>query len=113
MKYIISESNIKRLIKKYFNKDLEDHIEMVKSYYDLPMDFKFAWFKSEFNQMLNRFGPAYLINTDDDTFLVTPGHTWTAVNNNGDLVPIHKVIDALGVGSLGLSFEQIIHTYTD
>jgi hypothetical protein len=111
MKYIISESNIKRLIQKYFNKDLSDNIEIIQSYDDLPMDFKFAWFKSEFNGMLNRFGPAYIIKTNEDNFLVTPGSSWTAVNFNGDPIPVHKIMDYLGIGSLGLSFDQLIRTY--
>jgi hypothetical protein len=40
MKYIISESQVKKIIKKFFKKDLSNNIEMITDYWDLPIEFR-------------------------------------------------------------------------
>ena len=69
MKYIISESQVKNLIKKYFKKDLSNNIEMITDYWDLPIEFRRMMSKNAGNHFLNMFGPMFLIKAVGTGFI--------------------------------------------
>ena len=112
MKYIISESQVKDLIKKYFKKDLSKNIEMITDYWDLPIEFRRLINKTVANHYLNAFGPMFLFNVNGEKYLAQDRIEKWVITDYGD-TPISedKLMNLLGIDTLGLSMQELIDAY--
>jgi hypothetical protein len=117
MKYIITESQVKRIIQKNFGLDLTDQISMVTSKWDLPNEFKEIITDRNLNIFLNRFGPMYVIKTPKDMYLAQPQLTdggrdeWMIFDTTDTSASDHDVMKSLGIYGLGLSMDDLINAY--
>ena len=114
MKYIIKESQFKNLIKKYFKKDLSNNIEMITDYWDLPIEFRRLINKTVANHYLNAFGPMFLFNVNGEKYLAQDRIEKWVITDYGD-TPISedKLMNLLGIDTLGLSMQELIDAYID
>jgi hypothetical protein len=114
MKYLIAESRIKNLIKKYFNLDLTNNISMVTNKCELPMEFDGFMNDRLLNRYLNAYGPMYVIKTHKDMYLGQPRETgkgWHFFNTNDNKVSNHQIMRELGIHPLNLSVDDLINAY--
>lgn len=114
MKYIIKESQVKNLIKKYFKKDLSKNIEMITDYWDLPIEFRHMMSKNAGNHYLNAFGPMFLFNVNGEKYLAQDRIEKWVITDYGD-TPISedKLMRLLGIETLGLTMQELIDAYID
>jgi hypothetical protein len=114
MKYIIKESQVKNLIKKYFKKDLSRNIEMITSYWDLPILFRRMMGRNAANHYLNVFGPMYLFTIDGEQYLAQDRiEKWT-IADSGDIgISEDELMSLLGIYPLGLSMQELVDAYID
>jgi hypothetical protein len=114
MKYIISESQVKNLIKKYFKKDLSNNIEMITDYWDLPIEFRRMMSKNAGNHFLNMFGPMFLIKADGKKYLAQDRiEKWLIADESDTSISEEKLMNLLGIDTLGLSMQEFIDAYID
>jgi hypothetical protein len=114
MKYIISESQVKNMIKKYFNKDLSNDIEMITDYWDLPIEFRRLMSKNAGNHYLNAFGPMFLIRADGNNYLAQDRvEKWFIADSSDIEISERKLMNLLGISPLGLSIQELIDAYID
>jgi hypothetical protein len=136
MNYIISESQIAKMIKKFFKKDFR--IDIIQHWDELPSVFKKVYSqKFHFTYLLNRFGPMFLIYSGNKLFLVQEQkkdewiiHDGDAINddnywldyvdddgnefydeNEVDGITEEQLMSLLGVAPLGISLNQFIDAY--
>lgn len=115
MKYIISESQVKHIIKKFFKKDFSDKIEMIQDWDDLSYKFKGVFdSKRIFNHYLNSHGPMYLILVNGVEYL-TQGRNqeWIIVDDNDNSISEDKLMNLLGISTLGISMNEFIDAYVN
>lgn len=114
MKYIISESQVNNLIKKYFKKDLSSRIKMITSHDDLPRAFRESMPRYAINHFLNSFGPMFLIRTDNGDFLAQDRiEQWTIADEGDTEVTEDHIMRMLGIAPLGLSMQELIDAYIE
>lgn len=114
MKYIINESQVKNLIKKYFKKDLSNNIRMITAWEDLPRGFRETISKNAGNYFLNNFGPMFLITVDGKKFLAQDRvERWVIADQSDTLISEDKLMRLLGIETLGLSMQELIDAYID
>ena len=114
MKYIISESQVKSMIKKYFKKDLSKNIEMITDYWDLPIEFRRLMSKNAGNHYLNAFGPMFLIRVDGKNYLAQDRiEKWFIADSSDTEISEDKLIRLLGIETLGLTMQELIDAYID
>jgi hypothetical protein len=114
MKYIISESQVKNLIKKYFKKDLSNNIRMITSHEDLPRHFREMMSKNAANHFLNMYGPMFLIKADGNNYLVQDRiEKWLIADITDTAISEDKLMSLLGIEALGLSMQEFIDAYID
>lgn len=114
MKYIISESQVKNLIKKYFKKDFSNRIEMITSHDDLPRDFRDKIPRYAANHYLNAFGPMFLIRTDNGDYLAQDRIEQWVIADVGDTPATEdQIMNMLGIAPLGLSMQELIDAYIE
>lgn len=113
MKYIVTESQIKFLIKKFFKKDFSEKIELIQFWDDVPYNFKKLFTdKNRFNYYLNRYGPMYVILVDGTEFLVQyRDKGWTVVKDSWDFLTEFELMDLLGISPLGITLQEFIDAY--
>ena len=61
MRIVITESKLKNYIKDNFAVDLTGKIELVQTYYDIPMKFEEFLTRWVANMYMNEYGPMFLI----------------------------------------------------
>lgn len=115
MKYLITESRMKDLIKNRFDIDFSGKIEEVTSAYSLLNYFDECASYVYINRRLNNFGPMYLIDMSDKVKILYQknlgnGKDWIITN---DCTPLDEsyFMDLLGIEPLGLTMEQFIEIY--
>ena len=114
MKYIIHESQVKNLIKKYFKKDFSNDIKIITSYEDLPRDFRRLMRKNAANHYLNAFGPMFLIRADGNLYLAQDRiEKWLIADSSDIEISEDKLMKLLGIELLGLSMQELIDAYID
>jgi len=115
MKYIITESQVKRIIQKNFGLDLTDQISMVTSKWDLPEVFKEIITDRNLNYYLNNYGPIYLIKTPKDMYIAQPRGNgwddWVTFDSTDSQVSELEIMRELGIHGLGLSMDDLINAY--
>jgi hypothetical protein len=114
MKYIISESQVKQMIKKYFKKDLSKNIEMITSYWDLPILFRRMMGRNAANHYMNAFGPMFLFTIDGEQYLAQDRiEKWTITDSGDTEIREDKLMNLLGIDTLGLTIQELIDAYID
>jgi hypothetical protein len=113
MKYIISESQVKQMIKKFFKKDLSRNIEMITSYWDLPILFRRLMHKNAANLYMNAYGPMYLFTIDGEEYLAQYREEWIIYDSRDNQISEFKLMDLLGISPLGLSVQELVDAYID
>lgn len=114
MKYIIKESQVKNLIKKYFKKDLTNNIRMITLYEDLPFEFRQMMGKHALNRYLNAFGPMFLIKVDGKNYLAQDRvEKWLITDSSDTEISETKLMGLLGISLLGLSIQELVDAHID
>jgi hypothetical protein len=112
MKYLITENQIKRIIKKKFGLDLTDNISMVTNKWELPFEFDNTVPERQLNRFLNTYGPMYVITTTKNMYLGQERENGWLFYDKKDLkTPDHKIMSELGIQGLGLSAGDLIDAY--
>ena len=112
MKYIITESKLKELLRNIAGIDLTDKIEMVTSSYDLPMEFDSVMTPTVLRQYLNNFGPMFIIRGPKKTFLYQNQSGRVVIADSNDRTYSEaSIMNQLGIPPMGLSMDDIIKTY--
>jgi hypothetical protein len=112
MNYLITESQIKRIIKKKFGLDLTDKISMVTNKWELPFEFDIFIPEKMLNRFLNNYGPMYVIETPKNLYLGQERENgWVIYDKKDKLVKDHQIMKELGIHGLGLSFSDLINAY--
>jgi len=111
MKYLITENQIKRIIKKKFGVDLTDKMIMVRNKWELPFEFKYIperWL----NKYLNFYGPMYVIETPENMYLGQERENgYYVVDKEDRVVQDYQIMEELGIHGLGLSLGDLIDAY--
>ncbi len=113
MKYIVTESQTKFLIKKFFKKDFSEKIELIQFWDDLPFNLKGLFGdKKVFNYYLNNYGPIFVILVGGTEFLVQyRDGVWIIVNESDLRLTEFQFMDLLGISPLGITLQEFIDTY--
>lgn len=113
MKYIITESQTKFLIKKFFKKDFSEKIELIQFWDDLPYKLKRLFGnKNVFNYYLNKYGPMFVILVGFTEFLVQyRDGGWMIVDESDSSLTEFEFMDLLGISPLGITLQDFIDTY--
>ncbi len=112
MKYIITESKLKNLLKDRLGVDLDGKITMVTNQYDLPMEFDKFISPRVLNMYLNRFGPMFVIDTPKKTFLYqNQAGVPTITDTNDRLYSVTSLMSHLGIPPMGLTIDDLINIY--
>ena len=111
MKILLSESQIKKVLKKNFNLDLTGKIKMITSRKQLPYPFSEIPIRI-INNYLNNYGPMFLITFNDDKYLCQKmGEKWLIADENDREFTEFQFMKRLGIEVLGLPFDLIINEY--
>ena len=114
MKYLISESKLKEMLKKVAGVDLTGKISIITNKDDLPMEFNRMFTPRTLNSYLNNFGPIFLIDGPKKSFLyqnqIRNGRIIIA-DSNGKIHSESSLMDYLGIPPIGLSIDDLINTY--
>ena len=113
MKIIIKESQLKDFIRKQFNVDLSNKIQIVTNKWELPMELDRIITTDMLNRYLNHYGPMFVITTRKNMYLVQNRGKdgWMIVNQNDYQVSDLDIMKELGIESLGLSVGDLIDEY--
>jgi hypothetical protein len=113
MKYILLESNLKKIIKDKFNLDLTNKIKKITSTKQLP--YPFSEIPPSIIKRYMKLGPMYLIKVGDDYYLCLKYNNenrWMIVDENDRELEESRFMDKLGVvGFMGLGMDDIIDLY--
>lgn len=117
MKYIITESKLKSVIKDKFGLDLTGRVELDPSLYKILNDFDLFFSYEGLRRRLNmeNYGPMYLIELDDNRKVLyqmnySSNHP-LIIDNKGDVYDESDFMDFLGIRPLGLTLEQFLDLY--
>lgn len=121
MKYILTEGNLKSFIKKKLGIDLTGKIRMYTDGNSIPVKFKRTIDTDDYNRLMNRFGPFFLINAGHGReFLVQNridkrnlGDEFIGIDVNEQYVMESEVLEYLKLDILGLKLSKIIDMYFD
>jgi hypothetical protein len=126
MKYLLTESKLKSLLKDTFNVDFTGKIEMVTSFYSVLNDFERCVDPSYIRRKLNSDGPMYIISLDTYTqrgkykyknkFLYqknSSGGGYYLMDISCQYYSESEFMNLIGIKVLGLSMERFIDLYLD
>ena len=112
MKYIITESRLKEMLRKIAGVDLTGKVDIVTSTYDLPMEFDNVMTPTVLRAYLNQFGPMFIIRGPKRTFLYQNQSGRIVIADSNDRTySENSIMNQLGISSMGLSVDDIIKTY--
>ena len=117
MKYLITESSLKSLIKDKFNIDLTGRVEFDPNIYRILNDFDRCTDYQSLKRRLSmdNYGPMYLIELENSyTMLYQMNYTtnipWI-INNGCDTWGESDFMNFLGISGLGITMEQFLDLY--
>jgi hypothetical protein len=128
MKYLLTESKLKSLLKDKFNVDFTGKIEMVTSVYSVLNDFDRCVDPSYIRRKLNSDGPMYIISLDTYTqrgkykyrnkFLYQKNSSssdsdYYLMDISCQYYTDSEFMNLFGIKVLGLSMERFIDLYLD
>ena len=112
MKYLITESKLKHYIKDKFGIDLTGKIELVQTYYDIPMKFDEFLTRWVANMYMNEYGPMFLIKIGNFHWLYQKqGKSYFFMDQIGNHINQTVFMEIIGIEKLGLSMNQLINLY--
>ncbi len=112
MKYIITESRLKEMLRKIAGVDLTGKVDIVTSTYDLPMEFDNVMTPTVLRTYLNNFGPMFIIRGPKRTFLYQNQSGRVVIADSNDRTYSESsLMNHLGIPPMGLSIDDIINTY--
>lgn len=115
MKALITESQLKDIIKSHFGVDLTNKIHMVTNKWELPLEFEFVSPRA-LNTYLNRFGPMYVFEIGKRLYLgQNQGREdgWMIVDTGDRVVSEFEFMKLLGIEPLGLTMDTLLDQYFD
>ena len=117
MKYLITESSLKSLIKDKFNIDLTGRVEFDPNIYRILNDFDRCTDYQSLKRRLSmdNYGPMYLIELENSyTMLYQMNYTtnipWI-INNGCDTWNESDFMNFLGISGLGITMEKFLDLY--
>lgn len=117
MKYILTENQVKNLIKKKLGIDLTGKIFIVTNKWELPFEFDRVIPTRQLNHLLNRFGPMYVIEGKKRKYLVQPrdnGYDGWGIGENIEYgISEPSIMRDLGIHPLGLQLDDLINAYIE
>ena len=117
MKYLITESKLKSVIKDKFGLDLTGRVELDPSLYKILNDFDLYYSYEGLRRRLNmeNYGPMYLIELDDNRKVLYQmnysSNNPLILDNKGDVYDESDFMDFLGIRPFGLTLEQFLDLY--
>ena len=112
MKYIITESKLKEMLKNIAGVDLTGKIDIVTSTYDLPLEFDNVMTPTVLRTYLNHFGPMFIIYGPNKTFLYQNQSGRVVIADSNDRTYSESsLMRHLGIPPMGLSVDDVINTY--
>jgi len=117
MKYLITESKLKSVIKDRFGLDLTGRVELDPSLYKILNDFDFYFTYDELRRRRNmeNYGPVYLIELDDNHKVFYQmnysSDNQLIIDSKGDVYNESDFMDSLGIRPLGITLEQFLDLY--
>ena len=112
MKIVITESKLKNYIKDKFSVDLTGKIELVQTYYDIPMKFDEFLTRWVANMYMNEYGPMFLIKIGNFNWLYQKqGKSYFLMDQMGNYIDQSEFMKVIGIDKLGLSMSQLIDLY--
>jgi hypothetical protein len=112
MKYLITESKLKEMLRKVAGVDLTGKVDIVTSTYELPMEFDNIMTPTVLRSYLNHYGPMFIIRGPKRTFLYQNQAGRVIIADSRDKTYSEtSLMDQLGIPPLGLSVDDIINTY--
>jgi hypothetical protein len=117
MKVIITESQLKDIIKSNFGLDLTGQIRMVTNKWELPFEFDKVIGERMLNHYLNKFGPMYVFDTKKGLFLAQDRgkqyNGWNIADKFDFGLSELDFMKILGIEYLGLSIDDLLNEYFD
>ena len=117
MKYLITESKLKSLIKDKFGLDFTGDIELGPNIYKILNDFDecVSYGGLHKRRSSDNYGPMYLITIDDHFKILyqmndITGQSWI-ISNGCDVYEESDFMDLLGIRPLGITMEQFLNLY--
>lgn len=117
MKIVITESQLKDIIKSQFGLDLTGQIRMVTNKWELPFEFDKIIGERMLNYYLNKFGPMFVFDTKEGLFLAQDRGKeyggWNIADKFDFGLSEFDFMKILGIEYLGLSIDDLLHEYFD
>lgn len=113
MKYIITESQLKDIIKSNFGVDLTNKIHMVTSKWELPEEFDFFINPRVLNKYLNKYGPMFVFEIGKRSYLTQNQGSdgWMIIDTGDRQLSELEFMKILGIEYLGLSMDTLLDEY--
>lgn len=117
MKVIITESQLKDIIKSNFGLDLTGQIHMVTNKWELPFEFDKVIGERMLNHYLNKFGPMFVFDTKKGLFLAQDRGEkyggWNIADKFDFGLSELDFMKIFGIEYLGLSIDDLLNEYFD
>lgn len=109
MKYLISESQMARLLKRYTNAlGMKLGLTEYESAYDLPEIFQKTNNPSDLDLYIKKFGPMYVLETDEWDYMVqNVAGKWAIEDERGFVHSPENVVRNLGLSAIDISFDEL------
>ena len=116
MKILINESDLRNLLVNRLGIDLTGKVKILTSVYHIPMVFDEFMDSHMVRVWMNNYGPMYLINLPDETFIYQKQgkiRERILLSSEGESYQEQEVLDKLGVPPIGLSLDDIVNTFAE
>jgi hypothetical protein len=98
MDITLSQSRLKRYLKKMHNLDLTHRIEMVTNWNEVPMEFEHLLNYDMLRRYLNRFGPLYYLKGKRKNYLVQErNNDWYCIDTREYQKSLTEVLQDVGI----------------
>ena len=115
MKYLITESQMGKLLRKYMEAtDLDIKLYKVYGYYKLPLVFRKLYLPDELGEYFKRFGFMYLLESNGKKYLIQrlynnrlDSYSFMISNDEGFTITEEQLLRELSLDALSDSFSEI------
>ena len=120
MKILIKEGVVKKMVIRVLGYDLSDKVEMITNWIELGSKGQgiFSGGREEFRWLVDTFGPMYLFQIKDDSYLVQnqeyegSENSWTIwYNKSYNTLTEDEFLDKLGIGFIGVTLQQVMDEF--
>ena len=119
MKILIKEGVVKKMVNRVLGYDLSDKIEMVTNWIELGSRGQgmFSGGREEVRWLLNHFGPMYLFEIKDNSYLAQYQGSedgWIIWSNKTfRKLSEDEFLDAIGIGFMGVTLQQVMDEFIE